>query len=205
LSVIDVVMFPLPFIWPLALVFWLVFVWAFWPEFRVLREARLAQRSIDADARDPSYGPLVMGQRIAMFVAILVAVFLPRVGMRDHRVTVFLAGLLVMIVASLLRRHCFRMLGRDFQGAVTVRPDQPVVERGAYRVLRHPSYSAAILLHIGFVLSFSNWVSLAIILIFVTPLFVYRIGVEERALQDRLGNVYASYMTRTSRLIPGVW
>lgn len=198
-------MFPLPFTWPLALVFWLVFAWGFWPEFRVLREARLTQQSIDADARDPSYGPLVMGQRIVMFVAIVVAAYFRKTGMRDHRVTVFLAALLVMIVASLLRRHCFRMLGRDFQGAVTVRPEQPVVERGAYRLLRHPSYSAAILLHIGFVLAFTNWVSLAIVLVFVPPLFVYRIGVEERALQERLGNAYASYMTRTRRLIPGVW
>ena len=198
-------MFPLPFTWPLALGFWLVFAWAFWPEFRVLREARLAQQSVDAETRDPSYGPLIMGQRIVMFVAIVVAVFFRRVGMRDHRVTVFLAALLVMIVASLLRRHCFRMLGRDFQGAVTVRLDQPVVESGAYRVLRHPSYSAAILLHIGFVLAFTNWVSLAIVLVFVPPLFIYRISVEERALQQRLGNVYANYMTRTSRLIPGVW
>lgn len=198
-------MFPLPFTWPLALLFWAAFAWAFWPEFFVLRKARRAQRRVEGDARDPSYGPLVIGQQIVVFSAVLAAAKFPRLGMRDHRATVFLAGILVMIVASLLRRHCFRMLGRDFQGAVTVRPDQPVVERGAYRILRHPSYSAAILLHVGFVLAFTNWASLAIVLLFVPPLFVYRIGVEERALQQRLGNAYASYMTRTSRLIPGVW
>jgi protein-S-isoprenylcysteine O-methyltransferase Ste14 len=196
---------PLPFTWPLGAAFWLLFLWAFWPEIRILREARRAQRTAERGARDPSLAPLLNGQRLVMGVATLVAFVVQRLTIRENRLIVFVAGVIVLIAASLLRRHCFRMLGSDFRGAVTVRPDQPVIQRGAYRFLRHPSYSGALLMHIGFALALTNWGSLAIVLIGAPPLFVYRIRVEERALGDRLGTAYASYMGRTRRLIPGVW
>ena len=196
---------PIPFTWPLGGLWWFICLWAYWPEFRILREAGRAQRTADTTTRDPSLQPLVMGQRIVLTLAILVAVFIPSLAMRQHREAVYLAGLLVVIAGSLLRRHCFRMLGEDFRGAVTVRANQPVIQRGAYRLLRHPSYAAALLLHLGFVLCLTHWGSLVIVLLGAPPLFVYRIRVEERALVERIGAPYTAYMTRTKRLVPGIW
>jgi len=137
--------------------------------------------------------------------AMVVAFVAPSLAMHAHREAIFAAGLVVMVSASLLRRHCFRMLGADFRGDVAVRPDQPVVERGAYRYLRHPSYLAAMLLHLGFGLCFTNWGTLALLVLGVPPLFVYRIHVEERALLEQLGASYADYAHRTRRVIPGIW
>jgi len=136
---------------------------------------------------------------------VLVAFMAPRLTIRTAREPLFFAGLVILVAGSLFRRHCFRMLGADFRGDVTVRPDQPVVERGAYRYLRHPSYLAAMLLHLGFGLCFTNWGTLALLMLAVPPLFVYRIHVEERALRERLGASYVTYADRTKRLIPGVW
>jgi len=61
------------------------------------------------------------------------------------------------------------------------------------------------MLHLGFALSLGNWASVALVALGLPPLFVYRIRVEERALAARLGTSYTQYMTRTKRLIPGVW
>lgn len=199
------VLTPLPFTWPLGAVFLVVLVWAYWPESRILRASRRAQRGKDAARRDPSYRPLLMGQQIVLFVAAFLAFATPSLAMRSHRVAVFIVGLVVIVAASLFRRHCFRMLGADFRGDVTVRADQPVVERGAYQYLRHPSYLAAILLHLGFALCFTHWGTLALVILAIPPLFVYRIHVEERALREGLGASYVAYASRTKRLIPGVW
>ena len=196
---------PLPFTWPYELVFWAVFLWAFYPEFRILREANRSLRQAPAGTGDPSYRPLVMGQRLILLLAIVVASFFPQLTMGGYRPAIFAAGLLIIIAGSLLRRHCFRMLGSDFRGAVTVREDQPVVERGAYRYLRHPSYAAALLLHTGLALAFTNWGTLAVVVLGAPPLFIYRIRVEEDALATRLGERYVEYMSRTKRLVPGVW
>jgi protein-S-isoprenylcysteine O-methyltransferase Ste14 len=186
-------------------VFWALFLWAVRPESRVVRDAWRAQRKPDAISRDPSFLPLIVGQQLVMVAAVLVAIFAPQLAIRHYRYLVFAGGLVLLVVASILRRHCFRMLGTDFRGAVTVRAGQPVVERGAYRYLRHPSYAAGLLLHIALGLALGNWGSLAIILLAVPPLFAYRMHVEERALLERIGAPYAAYMARTKRLIPRVW
>ena len=196
---------PLPFTWPLGAVFWVVLIWAYLPEWRIVRAARRAERGKERALRDPSYRPLLMGQQFMLTVAVLLAFLAPSLAMRGHRELIFFAGLVVVVAASLLRRHCFRMLGTDFRGNVTVRADQPVIERGAYRYLRHPSYVAAILLNLGFGLGFTNWGTLAVLVLGIPPLFVYRIRVEERALVERIGAPYASYIERTKRLIPGIW
>jgi len=198
-------MTPFPFTWPLGAVFWAVLFWSYWPESQIMRAARRAQRARDSSQRDRSYRPLVMGQQVVLFVAVYVAFAATSLAMRSHREPVFFAGLAVMIAGSLFRRHCFRMLGADFRGDVTVRPDQPVVERGAYRYLRHPSYLAAMLMHLGVGLCFTNWGTLALLVLAIPPLFVYRIHVEERALRERLGAAYINYAGRTKRLIPGLW
>ncbi|HKN68272.1 MAG TPA: isoprenylcysteine carboxylmethyltransferase family protein [Gemmatimonadaceae bacterium] len=196
---------PIPFTWPLGAIFFVVLFWSYWPESRIMRAARRAERAKAPTQRDRSYRPLVMGQQVVIFIAVFLAFAKPSLAMRSHREAVFFVGLVVMIGASIFRRHCFRMLGADFRGDVTVRPDQPVVDRGAYHYLRHPSYLAAMLMHLGFGLCFTHWGTLAVLMLAVPPLFVYRIHVEERALRERLGATYVAYADRTKRLIPGLW
>ena len=196
---------PLPFTWPLGAVFWAVLVWSYWPESRILRAARRAQRVKDRALRDPSLQPLLRGQQLVLTLAMVMAFVAPSLSARVHREALFVLGLVVLVAASLFRRHCFRMLGADFRGDVDVRPDQPVVERGAYRYLRHPSYLGAILLYVGIALCFTNWGTLGVLLVGIPPLFVYRIHVEERALLEQLGASYATYAQCRKRLIPGLW
>ncbi len=46
---------PLTFVLPYALVFWAVFVWAFWPEVRIVRTARRTAGATDAKPLQVSY------------------------------------------------------------------------------------------------------------------------------------------------------
>ncbi len=94
------------------------------------------------------------------------------------------------------------MLGSSFTGAVIVKADQAVVERGAYRYIRHPSYSAGAILFFGIGLALANWISLAVLLGGVSIVYGYRVGVEERALVAVLGDPYRRYMSRTKRFVP---
>lgn len=91
-----------------------------------------------------------------------------------------------------------------FTAVVIVVPGQQVVERGAYRWVRHPSYSAGALLFAGMTLALGNWVSVAIALTAAVLTYSYRVRVEERALLETLGEPYRAYMRRTKRFIPMV-
>ena len=134
---------PIPFTWPLGAVFLPVLVSAYRPSRESCESLGVRSAARDRAARDPSYRPLVMGQQIVISSPSS-GIRGATLAMRGHRERCSSFGLVVVVAASLFRRHCFRMLGADFRGDVTVRADQPVIDRGAYRYLRHPSYLAAI-------------------------------------------------------------
>jgi protein-S-isoprenylcysteine O-methyltransferase Ste14 len=192
---------PLVFVWPYALVFWAVLVWAFSPEFRVVsRRAAASTGTQDAGSKLL----IMISQPLGVVAAFVMAL---RVGSAalPHPVLLFWAGVAAMVGGSLLRRHCFRMLGASFTGAVIVRPDQTVVERGAYRYVRHPSYTAGALMFVGIGLALGNGLGLLVLAVLTAGGYWYRVVVEERALEATIGDPYRSYMRRTKRFVPFVF
>jgi protein-S-isoprenylcysteine O-methyltransferase len=115
------------------------------------------------------------------------------------------AGALVATCGIALRVWSIRTLGQYFTYVVKVSPDQKVVEIGPYRVLRHPSYSGGLLTGVGIGLSLGFALAPLIIGGAMLAAYMIRIGVEERALVEGLGEPYQAYMSRTKRLIPFVW
>jgi protein-S-isoprenylcysteine O-methyltransferase Ste14 len=186
------------FSWPYGLFFLAVFFWAFAPEFLIVtRRTELSTSPQDAGSKRL----IAVGQGLAMFAAFWIAARVPSARL-PHRFSLFWAGLAAIIGGSLLRRHCWRMLGASFTGAVIVRPDQVVVDRGAYHYVRHPSYTAGVILFLGIGLALANWISLVVLMGTVSAVYGYRVVVEERALQATIGDSYQRYMTRTKRFVP---
>ena len=192
---------PLPFTWPALLPFWTAFVWAFVAEGPIARRDGLGGgTAVDQHSKRL----ILVAGTLATALGLLrrdcvAAVFRGDGTPRDvHR------GIVCLVAGGQLRRHCFRMLGDSFTYDVRVRAGQAVVERGAYRYVRHPSYAAGLLLFGGVGLAVTNWLSLAVALLLPALAYVYRISVEERALVESLGPAYALYMKRTKRLVPFV-
>jgi protein-S-isoprenylcysteine O-methyltransferase Ste14 len=189
------------FSWPYGLFFLAVMFWSFAPESRIFsRRAEPATSSQDAGSKRL----IAVGQGLAMFAAFLIAASVPA-GRLPHPFALFWTGLATIIAGSLLRRHCWRMLGASFTGTVIVRPDQAVVDRGAYHYVRHPSYTAGAILFLGIGLVLANWISLIVLMGAVSAVYGYRVGVEEHALLATIGDPYRSYMSRTKRFVPFVF
>ena len=193
-------MTPLPFVWPYALLFWAVDAWAFWPEFEIVRRARRSGNAKDAK----SVQVILLGSSIA-FVGAFPLAWVPALQFTGHRVGVFLVGVTLLVSGSFLRRHCWRMLGPSFTGDVRARADQEVVTRGAYAFLRHPSYTAAIMLNTGVGIALGSWASAVILAVASLAVYTYRIAVEERALLAAIGEPYERFMRTRKRLIPFVY
>ena len=192
---------PLPFTWPYALVFWIVFYWVFIPEFRLTVRGRAGAARAESPDRG-SLGLIIAGNQSATFVAALVSGFPPTAVPAGWRVPCFWIGIGLMISGSLLRRHCWRILGEYFTGDVNARADQPVIDRGAYRWVRHPSYTGGMLLFLGAGLAFGNWLSLAVLTGSLAIVYMYRVRVEERTLLETLGEPYRRFMETRKRFIP---
>jgi protein-S-isoprenylcysteine O-methyltransferase Ste14 len=104
-----------------------------------------------------------------------------------------------------LRFWSFRTLGRYFTFVVQTSADQPVITKGPYRVIRHPSYAGILLAVTGVGLLIGNWWSLVALTVAMTCGLVFRIEVEERALLHNLGSDYRNYAAAHKRLVPFIW
>jgi protein-S-isoprenylcysteine O-methyltransferase Ste14 len=115
------------------------------------------------------------------------------------------AGLAVMWLGLIVRTWAIVVLGRSFRTTVEIDADQPVVERGPYRWVRHPAYTGVLLLAAGYGLAMGSWLSLLITVTVPAVAMLRRIGVEETALVETLGRPYEIYRTHTKLLVPGLW
>lgn len=192
----------MPFVFPVGLVFWAVFFWSFGREQKIINRA--FKTEIKQTAHDKgSLRVIAFGQFIGLFAAFWFAFRAPLYDL--PRLPSYLAGIALMIAGALFRRHCFRMLGTSFTGAVTARADQPVVDRGAYRWIRHPSYVAGTIMVVGLGVALGNALSASSLALVCAIVYGYRVRVEERALLGSIGEPYRAYMARTRRFIPYVF
>jgi protein-S-isoprenylcysteine O-methyltransferase Ste14 len=117
----------------------------------------------------------------------------------------FALGGVLAWLGLLLRWSSFVSLGKYFTVVLKTSEDQPVVQRGPYRFLRHPSYTGLLLVFAGLGLMLGNWVSAVGAVGLVLIALAYRIRVEERALIAAVGDRYQEFAASRARLIPYVW
>jgi len=192
---------PLAYTSPYAWVFWAVFVFTYLPEFSVVARAR---PSPGENTDRGSTSLIVLAGWIGMTAAFAVA-GIPAFSIARGQKIGFIAGIVTLLCGSLLRRHCWRVLGQYFTGNVKAASDQSVIEAGAYRWVRHPPYAGGMLMYIGTGLALTNWLSVLMITVAGALGYIYRVHVEERELLAKLAARYEQYMLRTKRFVPFVF
>jgi protein-S-isoprenylcysteine O-methyltransferase len=88
------------------------------------------------------------------------------------------ASVVLFVAGLILRWWAIIMLGRFFTVDVTIEKDHELVERGPFRIVRHPSYTGVLLAFVGLGLSLRNWAALLVILLPIGAAFIRRMNVE---------------------------
>ncbi|RMD63854.1 isoprenylcysteine carboxylmethyltransferase family protein, partial [Candidatus Parcubacteria bacterium] len=114
-------------------------------------------------------------------------------------------GMVLIGLGLLVRWLAVFTLRQYFTSNVRIDRDQQLIEKGVYRLVRHPAYTGSLLSFLGLGLAFNNWLSLLVIFLPILLAFLNRIRVEERALEQAFGQAYADYRQRVKRLIPFVY
>jgi protein-S-isoprenylcysteine O-methyltransferase Ste14 len=115
------------------------------------------------------------------------------------------AAIFVLIAGLAIRTTAILSLGKAFSPNVAIRNNQTIYRGGLYRWLRHPAYTGSLLCFMALGIETRNWLGLFVLVAPITAAFLYRIHVEEAALNEAFGAEYAAYSQETKRLIPGIY
>ncbi|MFC8192515.1 methyltransferase family protein [Cellulomonas sp. NPDC057328] len=115
-------------------------------------------------------------------------------------------GAALAVLGVLLRVQAMRALRGRFMLALSEQPDDPrLVRDRCYAVLRHPGYTALLLVTVGLALVAAGPAG-AVWALPVLALVVARIHVEEAMLAHEFGAEYDRYRADVpARLVPRVW
>ena len=104
------------------------------------------------------------------------------------------SGLVFAIWARLI-------LGRNWSGVVTLKEGHELIERGPYRVVRHPIYTGILAMLAGTTIALGYFGSfIGFLLVFVS--FWVKLKREEDLMLEHFPDKYAAYQRRVKRIIP---
>ena len=111
-------------------------------------------------------------------------------------------GLGLGVLGLLLLVWVQHSLGRQFSATLQVRRHHNLVVTGPYRRMRHPMYSALILLWVGLAILSASCLIMLWVLAGVRGIVRDRAPLEEAMMLEAFGDTYRDYMRRTSRFLP---
>jgi protein-S-isoprenylcysteine O-methyltransferase len=114
-------------------------------------------------------------------------------------------GCLLIAAGILIRLLAVATLKKQFTVKVSIVENHRIIDSGMYGVIRHPAYLGHLVSLIGIGLVSGNRVSLTALAVLPLAGILYRIHIEEDALQRHFGPAYQAYARRTKRLLPGIW
>ncbi|MBR6955723.1 MAG: isoprenylcysteine carboxylmethyltransferase family protein [Firmicutes bacterium] len=112
-------------------------------------------------------------------------------------------GVVIFLLAYCLFGEVLRE-NQYLSRVIEVQEDQTVVDTGLYEIVRHPMYTATVLLFLSMPLVLNSLISFIIMLAYI-PIIVKRIKNEEEVLEQELKG-YKEYKQKVKyRLIPFIW
>lgn len=190
---------------------WPQWRWIFWVSYSVwgtmeLWLIRRDARPVQGENRDRGSRYAFMALLPAGLVgAFLAPGILPQANITLSPRLTFYFAIACIWVGVALRFWAISTLGRFFRTSVVLQTNHELIHSGPYRLLRHPSYTGALITMAGIGLAIGNWLS---VLVSVGCMFIavaVRIRVEERALAERFGAEFAAHKRRTWAVLPLIW
>ncbi|HEY1124497.1 MAG TPA: isoprenylcysteine carboxylmethyltransferase family protein [Sphingobium sp.] len=149
--------------------------------------------------------------RVPMITGIIVSTGFPRVFgppidimgklLWAPNPVMYVASAAVSVLGLALALWARSALGRNWSYQVTLKQDHELITDGPYAAIRHPIYTAVILLFIGIMLLIPS-----ICAVIGTGLIVWSCWVklrqEEALMLKQFPDSYPAYMARTKRLVP---
>jgi len=114
------------------------------------------------------------------------------------------AGVSIALLGFALLQWAQNTLGKNWSDTPRMMKEQALITSGPYQAIRHPIYTAFLLIMGSTLLISANWL-IGLSWIGMTVLEIAsRIGFEESLMLEYFGDQYREYMKKTGRLLPRV-
>jgi protein-S-isoprenylcysteine O-methyltransferase Ste14 len=152
-------------------------------------------------------------QRLRYWVLLVIACFLQLYGRQlpyplnmrvvPHVAPTAWAAAVLCVIGLAFAVWARVTLGRNWSGVVTLKEGHELMERGPYRIVRHPIYTGILTMFFATALAQGHFFGfVGALLMFVS--FWIKLGDEEKLMLQQFPERYADYRRRTKRIIPFV-
>jgi protein-S-isoprenylcysteine O-methyltransferase Ste14 len=117
----------------------------------------------------------------------------------------FIIGIILIVIGLFIRIKAILTLNKYFTYVVSKVDNHKLIETGLYKSIRHPGYLGQLIIFIGISSALSNWLSIILMIVPVSIGYLYRIKVEEKFMEEQIGENYLNYQKRTNKLIPLIY
>lgn len=187
---------------------WLLIVVLFVPMFiagiiMMIKNPALLEKRLNAKEKEQEQKAVVLLSGIMFLTAFIVAGLNFRFSWIVIPNWVVILGTVIFLLAYVMYAEVLRE-NTYLSRTVEVQENQKVIDTGLYGIVRHPMYSATLLLFIPMGIILGSPISSAILLIYI-PIIGKRMKNEEKVLEEGLEG-YKEYKTRVRyKVIPFVW
>ena len=169
----------------------------------MLRDPALLEKRLNAKEKQSEQKDVIVKSGVMFIAAFIIAGLNFRFGWLSLPKWIVWAASVLFLLSYLMWGEVLRE-NAWLSRTVEVQEGQHVVDTGLYGLVRHPMYSASVLLFLAMPLVLNSIFSFLIMLLYI-PLIAKRIRSEEELLRRELEG-YEAYMDRVKyRLIPFIW
>ena len=167
------------------------------------KSPELLKKRLDAKEKQAAQKGVLAFSGLMFLGGFLVAGLDFRYGWSHIPTVVTIIASLLFLLAYLLYAEVLRE-NAYLSRTIRVEEGQTVVDTGLYGIVRHPMYSATLLLFLAMPLILGSWYAL-VVFAFYPVIIVVRLKDEERLLTQELQG-YAEYKQKVKyRLLPFIW
>lgn len=187
---------------------WLLIVVLFVPMFiagiiMMIKNPALLEKRLNAKEKEQEQKAVVLLSGLMFLAAFIVAGLNFRFSWIVIQNWVVILGTVIFLLAYVMYAEVLRE-NTYLSRTVEVQENQKVIDTGLYGIVRHPMYSATLLLFIPMGIILGSPISSAILLIYI-PIIGKRMKNEEKVLEEGLEG-YKEYKTKVRyKVIPFVW
>jgi protein-S-isoprenylcysteine O-methyltransferase Ste14 len=165
----------------------------------------ISGRSIKSAAEKQNFIARLARMPVWLGFILFIAAWIYPVGMVVIRRTIFsdLIAIAICVLGSFVAIWSRRTLGDEWSRDVELKQAHKLVERGPYSLMRHPIYTAHLLLGLGTAIGSGRLVAFAGLASFVVGFWI-KLKQEEGLLLRGFPDEYRAYKARVKALIPYV-